>query len=470
MIVNQRAKKWVYWIGSLFRVEDRGKPGKGDKGTIAALDGVRAIAALLVVTLHLNEATGLPWNLNQNGLPTALAVFGRTGVDLFFVLSGFLLFLPYAKALLFQGNWPSPRTFYLRRMFRIWPGYYFSLLLILFWYQRQYLQPDHWKQLALFLTFFMDSSPQTWQKLNGPFWTLATEWQFYLILPLIAFCFLQIVKRSQVAAPRHRLQVVLGCCGVLILLALAMRGFGVYCQRNPTWTFLVPRQVLNFVLFFTFGIQGKYLEVFALGMTVSLCYTYAQHVQIGAAFKALLQRWSMWIWRVGFLLLICLTPWQLVATDYRNLRMNPFTGFTFLHPLIPYYAWLGEPLAGVGYALCVLAILFGSSGLRWFFELPYMRWIGQISYGLYMWNQKFLSEFSLRVFHHLPAGGGVLLHSVTIWAGVFVILLPLCALFYRFIEKPGILLGNWLLNRKPGITSPVKQAHGQLQIEGAPEQ
>jgi peptidoglycan/LPS O-acetylase OafA/YrhL len=263
--------------------------------------------------------------------------------------------------------------------------------------------------------------------------------------------------------------VALGCCGALILLSLAMRGFGVYCLRHPTWTFLVSRQALNMILFFTFGIQGKYLEVFALGMTVSLCYTYAQDVQAGAACKALLQRWSMWIWRAGFLLLICLAPWQLVANNWRNAKLSPFTGFSFLNPLTPYYPWLGEPLAGVGYALCVLAILFGPSGLRWFFELPFMRWIGQISYGLYMWNQKFFSKFTLQIIPLLPIAGNVLLKSVCMWASVFLVLLPLCALFYRCIERPGILLGNRVLNRKPVTPSPVKQVPEPVLVKRAPE-
>jgi len=468
--VEQRAKKAFSWIVSIFSLkEERATPAKGSRGTIAALDGVRAIAALLVVTLHLNEFAGVPWKLDQNPLATALAVFGRTGVDLFFVLSGFLLFLPYAKALLFQERWLSLRTFYLKRIFRIWPGYYFSLGLILCWYERQYLQPDHWKQLALFFTFFMDSSSQTWQQINGPFWTLAIEWQFYLLLPLIAFCFFRVLKRCRLSAPHQRFQIVLGCCGVLILLSLAMRGFGVYCLRNPSWTFLVPRHVLNFILFFTYGVQGKYLEVFALGMIVSVCYTYAHHSQAGVVFKARLQRWSNWICRVGFIWLICLAPWQLIATNYRNVKVSPFSGFSFLHFLIPYYAWLGEPLSGVGYGLCVLAILFGSPALRWFFELPYMRWIGQISYGLYMWNQKLLDMFDLRVFHHLPAAGGVLLRSVSIWIFVFAIMLPLCALFYRFIERPGIRLGNWVINRKPGTRFFLKRGQGQLQVKGSPE-
>lgn len=464
--MGPKVKKIFLWIVFFFSLkEKRTASGKESRGTIASLDGVRAIAAMLVVTLHLNEATGVPWNIDQNQFTTALSDFGRTGVDLFFVLSGFLLFLPYVKALLFQNGWPSIRSFYLRRIFRIWPGYYFSLIAMILWNNRSYLRPDHWRRLALFLTFFMDSSPKTWQQLNGPFWTLAIEWQFYLLLPLIAFCFFWVLKRFHLSAPHQRFRLTLGCCGILILLSLAMRGFGVYCQDNPEWTFLVPRQVLNVILFFTYGVQGKYLEVFAVGMIVSACYTYANHPQVNTVFKVSLQRWSNWICRAGLILLLCLAPWQLVSNQFRDPPVAHFSGFSFLHPFIPYYAWLGEPLIASGYGLCVLAILFGSPGLRWFFELPYIRWIGQVSYGLYMWNKELFAPFAATVFHLLPSAGGILLRDVTMWVFVFVVMLPLCALFYRFIEEPGIRLGSWVINRKPGILSFLQRGQDNSRSE-----
>ena len=52
----------------------------------------------------------------------SVAYYGESGVIFFFLLSSFLLFLPYAKALLFEDPWPSLRRFYLRRIFRILPG------------------------------------------------------------------------------------------------------------------------------------------------------------------------------------------------------------------------------------------------------------------------------------------------------------------------------------------------------------
>ncbi len=95
------------------------------KETIPALDGVRAIACLMVIGYHISlmaRDTHL-WTENSDTLITALLLAGNAGVTLFFVLSGFLLFLPYANALLFAQPWPSARGFYLRRALRNIPGY-----------------------------------------------------------------------------------------------------------------------------------------------------------------------------------------------------------------------------------------------------------------------------------------------------------------------------------------------------------
>ncbi len=467
--MKQRIQAIVSRAWNFCGVEKR--KAAGERRAIVALDGVRAIAALLVVTLHLNEATGVPWDINQHPFLTALSDFGRTGVDLFFILSGFLLFLPYARALLFDEQWPALRTFYVKRMCRIWPGYYVSLWAMILWYDRQYLQPDHWKRLALFLTFFMDSSPKTWQLLNGPFWTLAIEWQFYLVLPLIAYSFLWVARHVQGPVGSRRLCVVLGCCLGLLLLSLSIRGVGVYHRQHPQWTVFLPARVCTIVLFFLYGVQGKYLEIFAMGMLVSVCYTYAQRTQTSGLFALRLHQWSPWMGRAGFFLLIGLVPWQLVSNQFRNPMLTSFTGFAELHPLIPWYAWLGEPLAGVGYGLCVLAILSGSSFLRWFCEWPYLRWIGQISYGLYIWNQRMLDQFELHIFPRLPAAGGIFLRSISIWAFVLCILLPLCTLFYRFIEQPGIYLGKVILARQWEWSGPVPGRRGakMMQVKSTSE-
>jgi peptidoglycan/LPS O-acetylase OafA/YrhL len=422
---------------------NKAKPSR--KSNIAALDGVRAIAALLVITVHVSDLVGVPWNVNQNPLATGFAFLGRTGVVLFFVLSGFLLFMPYAKALLFQEEWPSMRKFYLRRIFRIWPGYYFTLAAMILLFAQRYLQSAYRFRLSLFLTFFMDSSPQTWQQISGPFWTLAIEWQFYMLLPLIALCFAQVVKRFS-PSPQQRLKAVLACCLGLIILELLIRGLGVVYQRHPNLNFLVPHIVLKVMVFFLFGVQGKYLEVFALGMIVSACYIFAGHAEYGNLLKMHLQRLSHWAWKLGWVVLIFIALWQAEAETDRD-GTPGFTALNFLHPLKSYYAWLGEPIAGVGYALCILAILFGPSMLRWLFETRFLRWIGMLSYGIYMWHLNLLLYFAGAILPHLPHIGGTFGRDVALWGFVCIAIIPFCYLFYKTIEEPGIRLGARLIRK-----------------------
>lgn len=425
--------------------ERTGAQEKGKK-TIAALDGVRAIAALLVVSIHVSEIAGVPWNANQNPVATALAFFGRTGVVLFFVLSGFLLFMPYARSFLFQEAFPSARTFYLRRIFRIWPGYYFTLAVMILLFSRQYLQPANWPQLGLFLSFFMDSSQQTWQQIDGPFWTLATEWQFYMLLPLIALLFSLVIKRVG-SSPQQRLRAVLLCCVGVIIWGIVIRGFGLTYQRHPNMHVLLPHSVLNVFLFFAFGIQGKYLEVFALGMIVSSLFIYAQHPGPGELLKARLQRLSHWAWGCGLLVLVFIALWQVEAETDRN-AMPDFTAFHFFQPFRSFYAWLGEPMAGVGFALCILAILFGTPILRWLFETRLLRWVGMLSYGLYMWHLNLLLAFNSWIAPRLAGFGGTFGRDLALWCFVCIVILPLCYLFYKAIEQPGIRLGARLTSGK----------------------
>ena len=122
-------------------------------GTIAALDGVRALAFLLVFELHINHS-GV-WTDGNNAFLSAFFSLGATGVTLFFVLSGFLLFLPYTQALLFEKNWPQSKIYYVRRMLRIFPAYFFSLFILVMFSKPYFIQPHNWMQLVPFLTFTM---------------------------------------------------------------------------------------------------------------------------------------------------------------------------------------------------------------------------------------------------------------------------------------------------------------------------
>lgn len=445
------------WLQAVFEEQKHDR----QKSTIAVLDGVRACAILMVIAFHIDWNYGnfkKLWDWHDNPLASSVAIAGGTGVTLFFVLSGFLLFLPYAKALLFAGRWPLARTFYLRRALRIFPGYYLSLLILVILTAPQYfqlphlgslghalkfltaypnLQPPNLADFGLFLTFLMDSSVQTFRQLNGPYWTLATEWQFYMILPLLALGILLLVRRVRI---ERRLRAVTFCLLGIIAGGLGVRFLGEYFQGNPSATFLVPRSVLNVILFFVYGQTGKYTEDFAVGMLGALIYVYAQSLPQDHRFVRGLKRLSLWLWAAGILILVFSAVWHF---------QSPQTpAWPFLNPIAHYYSWLSEMLLAVGYGLCIVAVLSGPHALQRPFSWMPLRWIGLISYSLYIWHEPLLGFFQSRI---LPLFGLAstaayspqfyLAYALT-WLWALLVICPFCLLCYICVEKPGMKLGD----------------------------
>jgi len=145
---------------------------------VPALDAIRAAAILLVVGGHFAKEVwhvgGGP-DIAVQQLP--LFTQGWTGVDLFFILSGYLIGRQLWKELFSTGDVQVGR-FILRRGFRIWPLYFFFLLVILlFRAGHEFLWPD-W----LFLSNYLGGA------LPGG-WSLSTEEQFYISMPLLLALF-----------------------------------------------------------------------------------------------------------------------------------------------------------------------------------------------------------------------------------------------------------------------------------------
>jgi len=157
---------------------------------VAYIDGLRAVAVLLVVAHHAVVASGAaPHSLLENVLR-----HGNHGVDLFFVLSGFCLSYPTISALRHQGATVFDTARYAaHRVVRIVPPYWIAYAAILAFFVAilklgfgrpdampyYYSTSDFFKQL-----FFVDVHTQF---LNGSFWTLPIEFRWYFIFPVLLY-------------------------------------------------------------------------------------------------------------------------------------------------------------------------------------------------------------------------------------------------------------------------------------------
>ena len=145
--------------------------------TFIGLDHLRALAISLVFLYHYTIFQHPDWMNNP------FIHFGWCGVDLFFVLSGFLISNQLMAAWQSQNQIPF-REFYIKRIFRIFPPYFFVLLIYIFFpafHERETLAPL-WKMFTFTQNYGQDI------RRYGTFshaWSLCVEEQFYLLLPLI---------------------------------------------------------------------------------------------------------------------------------------------------------------------------------------------------------------------------------------------------------------------------------------------
>nr|WP_319397843.1 acyltransferase [uncultured Carboxylicivirga sp.] len=154
---------------------------------IPQLDGIRAIAALLVMHFHFFQAYQIYGNTILN-LIQKTSVFGQTGVSLFFVLSGFLITRILVAA---KEEAHYFRNFYAKRVLRIFPLYYVFLLLFYFiiipYFENRQVS---FKDMLVYFTYLQNifltfsNTPITGP---GHFWSLAVEEHFYLFWPLLVY-------------------------------------------------------------------------------------------------------------------------------------------------------------------------------------------------------------------------------------------------------------------------------------------
>lgn len=175
------------------RVEDPGKDFRSASGLpiVPAFDGFRALAIMGVVVLHLITIQGLASPDGNNLL--AVVVWGALGraVEVLFVVSGFVVFLPTVAR---SGKFGSIKAYAIRRAARLAPAYWVALILsclVLFILFPPFAHPTI-PQMAVHFLFLQ--TPMHWihssivpgLAINAPVWTLSIEVTFYVLLPFIA--------------------------------------------------------------------------------------------------------------------------------------------------------------------------------------------------------------------------------------------------------------------------------------------
>ncbi len=307
---------------------------------LPALDGLRGLAILMVLVSHLmlfNDRTGS----RLGDSLSALRGLGWVGVDLFFVLSGFLI-----TGILYD-TLEDPhyfRSFYMRRFLRIFPLYYgflFFMLLLAHWQHfswggRQYVLLAYLQNTGLWFPV-TDFHPGLWADL-GHFWSLAVEEQFYLVWPLLVFL---VRGRRRLMA----LALTLSAAALLLRIVLYLHG------ASPLTLFMATPCRMDALL---------------LGGCVALVVRGNKN-GLPRRWKFLL-RWMLPLAFASAAIIVAYALWHLGA-DIRNL----FLGATF-----------GYSVIALGCVALLAATLDSESIAHKIFRWQIFRGLGKYSYGMYV--------------------------------------------------------------------------------------
>lgn len=345
-----------------------GRDAAARKRHVDVLDGLRGLAVAIVLGSHLSNAALLP----QPGL----AGTGKAGVYLFFVLSAFLLthaLLQRPPAAFADGRlWAN---YALRRVLRIWPAY-LAVLLLSWALTRAGVAGWHYSLDSAGLMRHL-----TLREGQSVLWSIPVEFTFYLWLPLVALA-LAWRLAGPVAVARD--------IGLAVLsLALA------------TWAWPPSEAAVNDIRL------GPYLVIF-------LCGAFAAYID--HRLRRLQSKPGRRVWVllgvVAALACVATIPsvWSLITSAPFKADLN-HRWFLFF---------------GLAWAALLLAILHGPGWLRAPFQAMPLRWLGVISYSVYLWHMPVLDAVRLAGF------GDGLVGAVL----VLVAALAVSSVSFLLLERP----------------------------------
>jgi peptidoglycan/LPS O-acetylase OafA/YrhL/4-amino-4-deoxy-L-arabinose transferase-like glycosyltransferase len=403
------------------------------------LEGLRAVAALAVLVTHVSlNAMG-----NRGPFGGLLARLD-VGVAVFFVLSGYLLYRPFVRALLRDEPLPSVRRYFRHRLLRIVPLYWVVVVAsFLFAPAIGLVMPTTgfdpsavgttsvplWT-MARFLSF----TQVYWHdSLGGPFpqaWTLATEMAFYLFLPVFVWA---VARRNRGERPQ-RLRRQWLALGAMVVVAQVYR-LAMVALTSPYEAGADPGT--------SYTQLGAWLpnhfDMFAAGMALAAIVVERDDRGpgrlIGRRLDAIFSRpfaagasvavGLLVLWVAGYHL-------GLGRTDLSHGQVGEFTR---------HLAYLAVALA------LVLPCVFGRAaggGFRWFLATAPMQFLGRISYGIYLWQILVIGRWVSSPFTAGgpdPARNPGLQFNVPFWttlAWTVVVTVVLSTVSWYLVERPAL--------------------------------
>jgi peptidoglycan/LPS O-acetylase OafA/YrhL len=255
----------------LRRTTLQAKPSFGSR--LEGIEGLRALAAGSVLVSHAWLYSSPDGRAVDIGPLTRFLPDLSFGVVLFFTLSGFLLYRPFASAVLRGDPLPSPRKYLRNRALRILPAYWVILLVCALVLQSVLIRSSGKLETgglfdpALLLwtaLLAQDYAPQTLLLGIGPAWSLAVEVVFYLVLPLLALLAWALARKATTRS-RRRL-AALAPVALILVIGLSGKAAAAYLVP-PIYAFEGWDANWHSVIERSFWCQA---DLFAFGMALSI--------------------------------------------------------------------------------------------------------------------------------------------------------------------------------------------------------
>jgi peptidoglycan/LPS O-acetylase OafA/YrhL len=363
----------------------------------SALDSLRGLSTILIVLYHISFVSGYTVaHANSSG-----AYIDRLniGVAIFFVLSGFLIFRPFAHSLIHGSPLPKTRNYYLKRAARILPGYWLALFVLAGLDALTIVNTSGFIRNVFIVHSFTEHNVFTGIRQA---WTLAIEMSFYVVVPAFAYIFVRQTKRRDGPVSVSSL---LKALSVLFLSAYVFR---LFIHQTDFW-FLKTAHIW----------LPSHMDTLALGMGLAVLVEAPTSSETLSKVRIFLAN------HTGAFVLSSVFVWFMSANINMAIGLNKSEFHIEL---------LGHFLYGMASVLLVAPFCVDSRSLLVkAMSLRLFTWLGTISYGIYLWHMAFLGgNFAEKYMPYTENDGQVLLR--------FLVVLPasiaIASLSYYVIERP----------------------------------